>query len=293
MVFFAKLIAMAAVVYLIKVFLYPIYKPVSNRQKKRARQYVNDRKKEILKQNLHDKKIDFIRTYGKYILSQPKRQRFEKIINRLDLNIMPEEIRVQQIAYTVLAIMITLVAYTMEPMFGFIAAIFIILAWMLPIDELEKKIERKNKNIAKDFPAFYSMVYYQYSKTINIYLADVIQDYLPNANPDMAEELGVMLDNIEYGEEYALKQLKKRVPMHYIIKFCDIMETRLKGYDNTSQMGYLKNEIDEFRVRALETELQKRQASNEKLQLTLIVVLIVYIIIYYLFNTLSALKMFQ
>ncbi|GJM70475.1 hypothetical protein HMSSN036_26910 [Paenibacillus macerans] len=93
------------------------------------------------------------------------------------------------------------------------------------------------------------MVYYQYSKSINIYLADVIRDYLPNANADMAEELGVMLDNIEYGEEFALKQLKRRVPIHYIIKFCDLMETRLKGYDNISQMVYLKNEIDSFRIR--------------------------------------------
>ena len=59
----------------------------------------------------------------------------------------------------------------------------------------------------------------------------------------MAEELGVMLDNMDYGEEFALKQLKRRVPVHHIIKFCDIMETRLKGYDNISQMAYLKNEL--------------------------------------------------
>ena len=109
---------------------------------------------------------------------------------------------------------------------------------MYPVSEMEKKIEKKNKNIAFDFPAFYSMVYYQYSKSVNIYLADVIRDYLPNAQTDMAEELGVMLDNIEYGEEYALKQLKKRVPIHYIIKFCDLMETRLKGYDNIRITSY-------------------------------------------------------
>ena len=132
------------------------------------------------------------------------------------------------------------------------------------VAELEKTIERKNKNISLDFPAFYSMVYYQYSKSVNIFLSDVIKDYIPNANPDMAEELGVMLDNMDYGEEYALKQLKKRVPMHYIIKFCDIMETRLKGYNNVSQMTYLKNEVDEFRIVALEDELERRRRSNDK-----------------------------
>lgn len=289
----AKLLALGAVVYLIKIFLYPFYKPVSNKQKKRARQYINERKKELTKQVINEKKKEFINLYGKYIISQAKRQQIQKNLNRLNMDISPEEVRLQQILYTLAVIVATIVLFSVNPMFGYIAAIFIIFAWLIPVDELEKKVEKKNKNIAKDFPAFYSMVYYQYSKTINIYLADVIMDFMPNANPDMAEELGVMLDNIEYGEEYALKQLKKRVPMHYIIKFCDIMETRLRGYDNTSQMGYLKNEIDEFRVRALERELEKRQSSNEKLQLTLIVILLIYIVIYYLFSTLAALKMFQ
>lgn len=293
MTFFAKLLALGSVIYLIKVFLYPIYKPVSNRQKKRTRQYVSDRNKEKLKKNIREKKLAFIKDYGKYLLSEAQRQKLEKMLNRLDMDILPEEVRLQQITYVLIAVLATVLVYSVEQMFGYVVAIFIILAWMMPVDELEKKIDKKNKNIAKDFPAFYSMVYYQYSKTINIFLADVIQDYMPNANPDMKEELGVMLDNIEYGEEFALKQLKKRIPSHYIIKFCDIMETRLKGYDNTSQMAYLKNEIDEFRVRALEEELQKRQATNERLQLVLVVILIVYIVIYYLFNTLSALKMFQ
>ena len=70
------------------------------------------------------------------------------------------------------------------------------------------------------------------------------------------------------------------------------METRLKGYDNISQMTYLKNEIDEFRVRALEEELAQSQAANERLQFFLIVILVVYIVIYFLFTTLGAFKMF-
>jgi len=77
----------------------------------------------------------------------------------------------------------------------------------------------------------------------------------------MAAELEVFLDNIEYGEEYALKQLKKRVPLRHIIKFCDIMETRLRGYDNISQMTYLKNELYDLRVMSLKmnyTEGSKR-----------------------------------
>lgn len=102
-----------------------------------------------------------------------------------------------------------------------------------------------------------------------------------------------MLDNTEYGEEFALKQLKKRVPLHYVIKFCDIMETRLKGYDNVSQMAYLKNELDGFRVKALEEELERRERSGARIQMLLILVLAAYILIYYLFTILDSIKMFQ
>jgi len=293
MTFLAKILALSVVVYLIKVFLYPIYKPASKKQKKRARQYVSDRKKEQAKQRSKNRKRAFIKEYGKLLMTEEQRSRIGKMLNRLDMDMLPEEIRLQQITYSLLALGATLLLFCVNNLLGFCAAIFIVLGWLIPTDELDRKIEKKNKNIARDFPAFYSMVYYQYSKTINIYLADVIKDYMPNANRDMADELGVMLDNIEYGEEYALKQFKKRVPSHYIIKFCDIMETRLKGYDNISQMTYLKNEIDEFRVRALEEELAKRQAANERLQFFLVVILVVYIIAYFLMTTLGAFKMFQ
>jgi len=155
-------------------------------------------------------------------------------------------------------------------------------------------VKRRNKNIALDFPQFYSMVFYQYSKSINVYLADVVSDYLPNASDGMAEELSVMLWNIDYAdEEYALKQLKRRVPVHHVIKFCDIMETRLRGYNNVSQMQYLKNEIDHFRVAELESELAKRVRTNNLIQIVLLGILGMYILIYYLFTVLEALDMFM
>ena len=109
----------------------------------------------------------------------------------------------------------------------------------------------------------------------------------------MAEELEIFIDNIEYGEEYALKQLKKRVPLRYVIKFCDIMQTRLNGYDNTSQMAYLKNELNDLRIQTLEKELKARQNKNIKVQFALIFVLIVYVIIYFYYQFLDAFRMFS
>lgn len=293
MTFLAKLCAILAILYLIKQFAYPFFKPVQSKQKKRNRRYLKERKNARFREKLRSMKKLAAARYVRPLLSSSDRLRYRKMLDRLDLTMTPEELRLEQMLYAGGAVLITVVMMSANRLLGCVTAIFILLGWLYPVSEMEQKIERKNRNIARDFPAFYSMVYYQYSKSIHIYLADVIRDYLPNANADMAEELGVMLDNIEYGEDYALKQLKRRVPIHYIIKFCDLMETRLKGYDNISQMVYLKNDIDSFRIRFLEDELEKRERSNARIQFVLIGVLAIYIGIYYLFTILDSIQMFQ
>lgn len=293
MIFFSKLMILACVIYLVKVFLYPYYRPVSNKHKKRTRSHQKQLKKEQQAAKIKSIKHHIGKKYIVYLLSEAERKRLKKMLERLDKDMTPEEVRLEQFLYTSGAIVFAIFAFKVNSMLGYACLILVVLGWLYPVDELEKTIELKNKYIANDFPAFYSMVYYQYSKTVNIFFADVIRDYLPNANTYMAEELGFMLDNIDFGEEFVLKQFKKRVPLHYIIKFCDIMETRLKGYDNVSQMAYLKNELDEFRVRELENELEKREKSNSKIQLVLIVVLGIYIFVYYLFTIMESMTMFQ
>jgi Flp pilus assembly protein TadB len=289
----AKLSALLAILYLIKELLYPFFRPVSGKQKKRTRLFLKERKRNAFQEKWQRWKGQVAHKYVRNLISTADRIRYKKIIDRLDLTIKPEDIRTEQLLYAGAGLLLTLLMLSANRLLGCATATFIILGWLYPISELEKTIERKNRNISLDFPGFYSMVYYQYSKSVNIFLMDVIKDYLPNANPDMAEELGVMLDNMDYGEEYALKQLKKRVPLRYVIKFCDIMETRLKGYDNVSQMLYLKNEVEEYRIRELEEELERRERSNARIQWILIVILMIYITIYYLFMIMESLKLFQ
>jgi len=227
-------------------------------------------------------------------MSDYKKDELENLLTRLNKDKTPEEVVLDQITLLLLGTLLTLFLFSANNVLGLIAVLFIALGWFYPVDMLRKEYDIRNTNISLDFPEFYSMVFYQYSRSVNIFLTDVIRDYLPNANEDLADELGIMLDNIDYADEiYALRQLKKRVPKHFIIKFCDIMETRLRGYDNISQMQYLKNEIDAFRISELEKELEKRKRKNDTIQFTLIAVLMLYIIIYFIFNILGALKMFQ
>ena len=289
----SKLLAFASVLFLVKQFLYPFYRPVGKKQKNRIKKYNREKHADEVKRKRRERKIKIARTFAVRLPFMRTEAELKKTFERLNSDKKAEEIWLEQDLWLLGVVVVSAILFTANSALGMLCALFIPLGFFLPTDELDKEIRRKNKNIALDFPQFYSMVFYQYSKSINVYLADVISDYMPNANSDMAEELNVMLRNIDYlDEEYALKQLKRRVPIHHIIKFCDIMETRLRGYDNTSQMHYLKIEIDRYRTTEMENELAKRVRTNNMIQIALIGVLGLYIIIYYIFTMLGAMSMF-
>ena len=287
-----KIIALAAILYLIKQLLYPFYRPVGIKQKSRVKKYNKEKQADEVKRRRREKKIALAKQFAVRLPFMQTEEELRKTLSRLNMNKRPEEIWLEQNLALLIGAMLTMLAFTINREFGLLTVLAIPIFFFMPTDELDKEVKRRNKNIALDFPQFYSMAFYQYSKSINVFLSDVINDYLPNANDDMAEELNVMLQNIDYSdEEFALKQLKKRVPVHHIIKFCDIMETRLRGYDNVSQMQYLKNEIDRFRVTELENELEKRVRVNNIIQFSLIIILILYIVFFYLFVAIGIMDM--
>ena len=291
---FARWIALAAIIFLIKQFLYPHFKIVTKKHRKQVRKYAKTQNEEEKKYRSREKRRKIARVVTKPFISEQKAEELGHLLVRLNKDRIPEEVILDQIIIIVAGALVAYVMFTANLALGLISTLLILLGWFAPVDELRKEFEKKNTSIALDFPEFYSMVFYQYSKAVNIFLSDVVRDYLPNANEDLADELGVMLDNINYADEtYALRQLKKRVPKHFIIKFCDLMETRLRGYDNVSQMQYLKNDIDAFRISELEKELARRKRKNDMIQVTLICVLVLYITMYFIFTTLGALRMFQ
>jgi Flp pilus assembly protein TadB len=289
-----KIIAVIAVLYLIKQFLWPYYRPVGKIQKSRVRKYSKEKQAEEVKRRRREKKLQFAKTFAVRLPIMQSEASLKKTLDRLDSDKKPEEIWLEQDLWLLGGIIVAMILFSANTFLGLLAVMMVPMLFLLPTDELDKEVKRRNRNVALDFPQFYSMVFYQYAKSINVFLADIINDYLPNANDDMAVELNVMLQNIDYAdEEYALKQLKRRVPVHHVIKFCDIMETRLRGYDNVSQMQYLKNEIDRYRVTELENELHKRVRTNNLIQLTLIIILILYVVLYYLFMIMGQLKIFM
>lgn len=289
-----KIICMVCIFYVSYNILKLIFRPLKNRRINYTRRFIKSNKQLKSKEQFVLFKKKIANQYHKYILlSNTKRMELASMLKRVDQSKTPEEIRLEQILYSAIATIASLLILQVSTILGYSCMIFIVLGWMYPIDEIQRIVERKNNNIIRDIPVFYNMIFYQYSKSVHIFLADVIKDFLPNANDDMAEELETILDDIEYGEEYALKQFKARVPLRHIIRICDLIETRLKGYDNLAQMAYLKNELDELRVTRLEVELEKREQKGSHIQIVLIVILSIYIIIYYYYQMFSALEMFS
>lgn len=289
-----KIICMICIFYVSYNILKLIFRPLKNRRINYTRRFIRSNKQLKSKEQFVLFKKKMANQYHKYILlSNTKRMELGSMLKRVDQSKTPEEIRLEQILYSAIATIVSLLILQVSIILGYSCMIFIVLGWMYPIDEIQRIVERKNNNIIRDIPVFYNMIFYQYSKSVHIFLADVIKDFLPNANEDMAEELETILDDIEYGEEYALKQFKARVPLRHIIRICDLIETRLKGYDNLAQMAYLKNELDELRVTRLEVELEKREQKGSHIQIVLIVILSIYIIIYYYYQMFSALEMFS
>lgn len=289
-----KIIALVAILYIIKQLLYPFYRPVGLKQKNRVKQYNKEKQADEVKRKRREKKIALAKQFAFRLPFMQTEEELKKTLARLSMDKRHEEIWLEQDLALIGGAIVSIIMFVFSSELGLLTVLAIPIFFFLPTDELDKEVKRRNMNIALDFPQFYSMAFYQYSKSINVFLADVIIDYLPNANDDMAEELNVMLENIDYSdEEYALKQLKKRVPVHHVIKFCDIMETRLRGYDNVSQMQYLKNEIDYFRITELENELEKRVRNNSVIQFSLLIILILYIVIFYLFTVLGILDKFM
>lgn len=289
-----KFICVTCIFYLIYSILKVFFKPLRGKRINYTRSFIASNKKQKFKKKLLRLKKNIAIKYSKYLLiSDLKKAELASNLRRLNTKKIPEEVRLEQIGYAGLAAIVSFLFLQFSTLLGYTCMIFIVLGWMYPVDEIQKVITRKNNNILKDIPVFYNMIYYQYSKSVHIFLADIIKDFLPNANKDMAEELEIILDDIEYGEQYALKQFKSRVPLRYVIRICDLIETRLKGYDNLAQMAYLKNELDELRVVRLESELEKRRHKSSNIQIILIIILGIYIITYYYFQMFSALELFS
>jgi len=229
------------------------------------------------------------KTYGllkkTVVLSEAQKREYRRYIDRLNLKwdnepLDPRMIRVDQYSYFLICIMIGLLCLTFMKVLGVLVLIASPLGFKIPIIDIKERIDKIDAIISREFNSFYSVVYYQFRKQ-NRMLSSVVRDYLPNASPEMAFELKIFLHNLAKGEEHALVELRKRLPLKYIIRFCDIMKVRVVGIENISQMMYLKEEMHEDERHRIRKALEKRKKQALVLQSAVYLLLVQFIIVYW------------
>lgn len=143
MIFISKLMIISCVIYLVKVFLYPYYRPVSNKHKKRTRSHQKQLKKEKQAAKMKAIKRRIGKKYIVYLLSEAERKRLKKMLERLDKDMTPEEVRLNQFLYAGMAIAFSIFAFKVNTMLGYACLILVVLGWLYPVDELEKQLNLK------------------------------------------------------------------------------------------------------------------------------------------------------
>ena len=206
---------------------------------------------------LREKAVDLI--VGRIKLNSFYKDDLIVKIQRLGIDTTPERIRALQYLYVGLGLIVALVSSFIHPFLVLVALVFTILFWYFPVDEMDKEIKKRNVEIEKDFPSFYNMFYHAYKYTIETSMRDVVLDFLPNASPSFERELNRFLDDEKEGERNAIRNLRKRIPLSFMIRFCDLIEARVvEGQDNVDSLFYFKKELDQKRIQTLEKKLDEK-----------------------------------
>lgn len=242
----AILIILICVYLLVSNFLKQTIKPVTFGMRKKyeeGKQYsksVETKQDSIVKSIYSRMPIIDLPEDDKLILNQK--------INRLGLNISVEEIRKMQLFYLVTFVVAGIIAYLIiNKLLGIILIFAAFIFYKYPIKKINDEIDKRNEAVRRELPDLYNVLYYSFKRDINAKLTDKVRSYMKSCSELFYQEMMLFLDDARSGEKEALRQFKKRVPIDIVLRFCDIMENRLEGYDNIAVMTNFKVELDSQR----------------------------------------------
>jgi len=160
----------------------------------------------------------------------------------------------------------------------------------------DMKIADEDKELERDFPDLYLLLYSRLVQRNHTRLAPVLQDFLHSldAVPGGAKDSAIrkfatdLRNNIEiYGDDsLAISKLRDKYRSVMIINFCNLAVQALRGVDNSDKLLSFKVELSQQRLAQMEERANKlvRQGSRA--------VLVVYVILFQ-FIFLSWLAKFQ
>lgn len=261
-------IALLGIMLLMKTLLFPTYSRKKSKEVKDNIEGLKNKGLELRKvqvrQDLILELASICKNIPLFILSTHQREKLVFYIKRLDLKrdkvtILPEEIYMNQVGiatvFILAVVMLTII---------FKVAILALLAYPVIYSAYSKSIEKKIKIsddlIRQDFPAFYSVIFYQCKSLTGPVpnLRIMVENYVPFAGEEIEKMLKKMLAYMEFGEGYALKRIKEEYPIKEVIRFCNDVGTRLNGEDNVLNLAEFKNQLDTEELVALDKIAEKK-----------------------------------
>ena len=224
----------------------PIFKPYTYSQIKKSREDLVYNSKDSFNLEYLQKKVS--RRLPIIDMSEDLEIELNKKLSRLGAEATAKDIRRLQLLYAIFTLLVALIIRIMlgkTP--ALVVALLSIYTWRYPIIRIDKEIYDRNQAIERELPELYSILFYAYKRSAGVNLTSKIQSYIKDSSDLFYKEMMIFIEDARNGELYALKEFKKRVPLGIVLRFCDIMETRLTGYDNISVMYNFKKEMDDKR----------------------------------------------
>lgn len=277
---------LAALAYFI---LRDILKPVSSEK----RRYLENSRKagrtldEFSIRELRDNMLEKIKEWKDIPISEDFREEMNKNLNRLGIDKTAEDIRRMQVLYTSIYIGASLLTLLFSVFVGILMLFLSYYIWNLPVNSIRNEIKTRNTEFLIRLDELYSVIYNQYKRKNDEHLGKIIAAYIPTTSDLMRKELMLVMRDIESGEDYALKQLKQRIPNPTILRFCDIILNNLEGVDNVDVMENFYMELKQVRDRRRRKRNEKRAKRIDLVNNSLYAPFIVLVVIYLIVSTIS------
>ena len=220
-------------------------------------------------------------------VSDEFRSEIGKDLNRLGWQHTPEDIRKMQWMYTSLFVGLSVFMFLISLLVGLIMLAFVPYVWGTPVRFLKDENKKRNDEFLLRLDELYALIYNTYKRNNSQPLADIVAAYYPTTSYLMKLELALFLRDLESGEEYALKQLKLRIPHPLVIRFCDLVSNNLEGAKNTDVMENFYGELKQIRDRRRRARNKKRVELIDKITMLLYVPFTFLVIVYLILMTVS------
>ena len=249
LVYLMYLTIFIAVYMLAKDLALRIFKPYTKKQKMKFNEYLKFSEPESISMD------DMIQNLSKKMpvigLSEEEKIEIQNKIKRLGLDISPQELRKLQVFYGSLTFFLCILISTLVVGFliGFVISLVVAyIFWNYPMRSMNKEIKKRDHSVKAELPELYNVLYSVLKVNPHANLSEKVQTFMKSCSKEFYRELMLFMNDARNGDHFALEELKRRIRVPIVSRFCDIIKMRIQGYDNVDVMINFKNELENKRL---------------------------------------------